>query len=227
MLDHTWDAAANARRPGRPAVLCTVLGVAAFGLTFCAALLLGRGLAGSALAALLLPLALSGAAAVGLAVAFVVVVALEQPAGLRKVSRLMTVAAPLAALVALFAYASDPAGTAGVPLAGDSQVIERPGARTPRRVVAVPDGSGTTAVPPATPPQPVVTGPVRPLAVGRVVRPVTATESPEPAEVVRPLPRFKAGYSPEVRAASWLRPAKAAKAAAKAARHAAKRLRRR
>ena len=193
MLDQTWGGSADARRAARPVLLCGALGIAAFAVTFCGALLLGRGLAGSALAALLLPLALSGAVAVGLAVTFVVAVLLEQPAGRRKATRTMAVATPLAALLALFAYASDPTGQSGVPLAGQEKpVVERPTARPPR-IVRVPAGPGTPATPPRTeagnPAPRTVAGPAVPRVVpGPVVRPAPAAADPGRAEVVPPLP---------------------------------------
>lgn len=219
MLDETWGGSADARRAARPVLLCGGLGIAAFAVTFCGALLLGRGLAGSALAALLLPLALSGAVAVGLAVTFVVAVLLEQPAGRRKVTRTMAVVTPLAALLALFAYASDPTGQGGVPLAGrDTPVVERPTPRPPR-VVRVPAGPGTPQVaPPRAPgadPEPrLVTGPAVPRgAPDPVVRPAPAVD-PAPAEVVPPLPprlkRVRPALSPwGIEAASPARLAKA------------------
>ncbi|HWL35689.1 MAG TPA: hypothetical protein VNQ77_05795 [Frankiaceae bacterium] len=163
MATELWGVGADARRPGRPVVACAALGVAAFALTFVGALVLGRGLAGSALAALLLPLALSGALAVGLAVAFVVAVALEQPYGARRVGRLVTVATPLAALVALFAYAGAPGGGGGLPLAlGGPTDIVLGTPRTPQRAPRV------VRVPPA------VTPPVAPETVPDPAPPVAA-----------------------------------------------------
>lgn len=193
MATELWGVGADARRPGRPVVACAALGVAAFALTFVGALVLGRGLAGSALAALLLPLALSGALAVGLAVAFVVAVALEQPYGARRVGRLVTVATPLAALVALFAYAGTPGGGGGLPLAfgPNDGVLGAPRApQRPPRVVSVPRTPRTPPVAPVprapAPDAPVVVappvgGPV--LSPPDVVpeRPVVAPEAPDPA----------------------------------------------
>lgn len=195
MLDQQWDGPWDGRRAARPVVLCVSLGTAAFALTFSAALLLGRGLAGSALAALLLPLALSGAAAVALAVTFVVAVALDQVGGTRRVAQLVMFATPLAALVALFVYASHP--TAGTPLADVPPVVAAPAPRTPR-IVSVPPAPPVP--PPVTPP---TTAPVAPVARGPVVvagpvapvvaqpAPAPVVEAPEPAETPRPGPRVR------------------------------------
>jgi hypothetical protein len=176
----------DARQGARPVVLCTVLGVAAFAITFCGAVLLGRGLAGSGLAALLIPLALSGALAVGVAVTFVVAVAVEHPLGHRRVSRAVTVVAPLAALVALFAYAADPAGQAGRPLAqagGLPSSGDGTQPRVPSRTISVPR---TPRVP--APGEPVVVaGPARPAGVV-TVRPVAAAPArPAPDRGERPV----------------------------------------
>ena len=240
MANELWGVGADARRAGRPVVLCAALGVAAFALTFTGALLLGRGLAGSALAALLLPLALSGALAVGLAVAFVVAVALEQPYGARRVGRLVPVVTPLAALVAVFAFAGSP-GTP--PFAGPAEVLEHPSSPAPRqptRQVAVPPavrvpvpvpvpGSGAGGGAPGAPvvvaaPRPVVVlGPVRPVPTVEVPR---AKESPDPAEVgpKRSAKRvFAAARRTAFRAAVVYTPgARVAATAAKAAKHAGK-----
>ena len=193
MLDQQWDGPWDGRRAARPVVLCVALGTAAFALTFSAALLLGRGLAGSALAALLLPLALSGAAAVALAVTFVVAVALDQVGGTRRVAQLVMFATPLAALVALFVYASHP--TAGTPLADVPPVVTAPAPRTPR-IVSVPPAPPVRPVPPTTAPVApvargpvVVAGPVAPVVAPAAPAPVV--EAPEPAETPRPGPRVR------------------------------------
>ena len=160
---------------------------------------------------MLLPLALSGAVAVGLAVAFVVAVLLEQPAGLRQVSRVVVVATPLAALVALFAYASDPAGRGGAPLARDTPVVELPA--HPPRVVSVPPrtqgvsppaGPAPVAQPVAKPAAKPVAGPVVPL----VAPPRVAAPRRAPDRLVPPLPprllRAKEAYGPwQVESAGW------------------------
>ena len=162
----------HARRAARPVVLCAALGVAAFAVTFGVALALGRGLAGSALAALLLPLALSGALAVGLGVGFLVAVVVEQPYGLRRMSRVVPVATPLAVLVALFVYAADPAAQVGAPETG-AAVPEDVG--TPRTV---------TVAPPATPVTPVVPGAPDAAAGPTSVRRIVPVAAAAPAPVV-------------------------------------------
>ena len=150
MSNEQWGAAPAARGAARPAVLCAALGIAASALTFFGAVTLGRGLAGgSALAALLVPLALSGALAVGLTVAFVVQTVLTQPNGPRRVRRAVALVTPFAALVAVVVYAADPSVQVGRPTAGGAvpDVIER----TPY----VPPRTRTVVVPPAPPTRPV------------------------------------------------------------------------
>jgi hypothetical protein len=217
-----WGVGADARRPGRPVVACAALGVAAFALTFVGALVLGRGLGGSALAALLLPLALSGALAVGLAVAFVVAVALEQPYGARRVGRLVTVATPLAALVALFAYAGTPGGGGGVPLAlgpadgalGVPRVPHRPPRvvsvprvpRPPRVVpVPVPEAPAPPVAAPHVAAPPRVAGPVLPPPDAVPDRPVVAPRKPEAPHPADARPKRKVRGKPA--RADVLRPA--------------------
>lgn len=179
MAYDTTGNGSDARRAGRPVVLSAALGVAAFAVTFAIALALGRSLAGSVLAALLLPLALSGALALGLAVGFVVATVAAQPYGVRRMSRVVTVAAPLAALVALFVYAADPAAQVGPPRepAGDAVA-------TPPRTVSV--APPATPVTPVTPPE--AAPQVRPVAVAApVAGPVVPEAAPaDPAEVVPP-----------------------------------------
>ncbi len=176
---------AGPRRAARPVVLSTALGLGSSALAFCGALYLGQGLAGSALAALLIPLALSGALALGLAVAFVVAVAVEQPAGLRRVSRLAMVVAPLAALAAFFSYAADPAGHGGVPVAGDDVLPDRVAPFVPGRTVDIPRVPRPTSPPDGQPPagqpeRPVPPPAAPPLVVAGPVAPPPAARPPVP-----------------------------------------------
>jgi hypothetical protein len=146
VTDELWGVGADARRVARPVLLCATTGFMAFAASFCAALLLGRGVVGSAMTALLVPLALSGALAVGLAVAFVAATVLAEPTGSVRVRRLLRYLAPVAAAVALFAYVgevTEPAETTA-----RAEVLAGPGIRTappvrpPRLPGAAPAGSG-------------------------------------------------------------------------------------
>src|SRR4051812_27707213 len=92
-------AADEGSRAPRSVVLCAAFGLAAFLLAFGGALLLGGSVPDSALTALLVPLALSGAAAVGLVVTFLVAVVVEQSYGLGRLRRLLAVVVPFAVVV--------------------------------------------------------------------------------------------------------------------------------
>lgn len=170
MSNELWGVGPDARRAARSVVLSASLGVAAFAITFSAALMLGRGLVGSALAALLLPLAVSGGVAVGLAAAFVVATALEQPAGRRRVARLVGVVTPIAALVALLVYTADPTADLGRAIGGPDFPIAEPATPRPRRTVGVPAPPPVVTTPPVptgpgTAPDPVAPDPVVPEPV--------------------------------------------------------------
>jgi hypothetical protein len=176
------DAADGPARPlARPLLLVGGFGVTAFLAAFCIALLLGRGIAGSVLAALLVPVALSGALAVGLAAAFVVAVAAEQPDARLMLRKVFAFLAPAVAVVALFAYAADPGAPvrSAAPAPSPSAVpvpVRVPPRRTPPVPVTPPRPAGpgapghpTTVALPA--PRPVI-GPVVPPVAGPVAGPV-------------------------------------------------------
>lgn len=228
MTDDLWGVGPDARRAARPVVVCAALGVAAFAVTFSGALALGRGLSGSALAALLLPLVLSGAIAVGLAVAFVVAVAMEQPYGAGRVRRLAPIVTPLAALVALFAYAADPGSDVARPLTGAQRtpaaspspsaapprvvsVPQAPESRAPevRTPTTVPGGradrpvtlAGPVLAAPVVPVAHVVTDPAPRLRPGLLTPAAAPTLEPSGREPARYAPATKARGGPCVKAA--------------------------
>lgn len=169
----------GAGRLARPVLLAAGLGVAAFAFAFGIALSLGRGVAGSAFAGLLLPLALSGALAMGVAVAFIVAVAVGEPSGARRATRTLAIAAPLATLVALFSYASDPGSVAG-PLSA----LPTASAPLVTRHVAPPRVEVDTETPHVTVRVPVA--PVGPVPPARGVTPTSARRAPAARPAARP-----------------------------------------
>lgn len=172
-------AAATPRTVPRLALVATA-GVGAFALTFCAALLFGRGLVGTSLSALLFPIAASGAVAVALVAAFGVATALEQPNGRVRVGRIVTVLTPIAAVVAVLAYAADPTTGAsralGLPDFGGIEV----GSPRPQRTI------GIDVAPPANTPARPVTGAPAPVGGGPAPTDVPAAPVDAPAAPVVP-----------------------------------------
>ena len=146
--------AAPAPRPMPTAALVVAAGVGAFALTFCGALLLGRGFVGASLSALLVPIAASGAVAVALVAAFGVATTVEQAGGRVRVGRAVSVLVPVAAAVAVFAYAADPTTGAG-------RALGRPGADSPATLVPRPQRTIGVAPPAvvAVAPRPAGTAP--------------------------------------------------------------------
>lgn len=134
-VDRGWRA--------RPVALCAGLGLAAFVLAFFAALLVARGLTGGGLAVFVVPLALSGALAVGLGVAFVAAMAVSQPRGITNARRALAVTTPLALVLALYVAASEPADPVREPFVASVPAPAPtppgpPGATGPRRVAVPP-----------------------------------------------------------------------------------------
>lgn len=158
--------------PPRALGLSVGLGLGAFVIAFFGALLLGRGLTGDALGALTVPLALAGAAAVGVGVTFSVAGAVDAPYRLAQARRAMIVVTPLAVLVAMFAYAAEPAAPLRTPFGiGPSAEPRSPIAVTPPvRTVAVPPVH-TAVVPPAGQPGTAAAGSRRSPLIGPVAGP--------------------------------------------------------
>lgn len=211
-MTELWGVGPDARRVGRPVLLAAGLGIAAFAVAFGVALALGRSLAGSAATALLLPLAISGALALGLGVAFVVSTAVTQPGGAARAARLLTVVAPVATLVAFFAYSTDPGAPVRVPFAAAPSVsvplptrpatsVEAPPVTPPTTVTSEGGsgtGSGTTGGTGSRGTVPFV-GPVAAPPLGPLVRPARGTptvtpDAPEaPGLAPRPAPLVDGG----------------------------------
>ena len=179
--------------PPRALGLSIGLGLGSFVLAFFGALLLGRGLTGDALGALTVPLALAGAAAVGLVVTFGVAGVVDAPYRAAQARRAMIVVTPLAVLVAMFAYAAEPAAPLRTPFGiGPSAEPRSPIVVTPPlRTVAVPPAH-TAVVPPAGQPgTPAAGSPGSPL-----LGPVAAPRAPaaHPARHAVHTPRALAAH---------------------------------
>lgn len=196
MTDELWGVGADARHVARPVLLSIAAGSLAAAVSFCAALLLGRGVVGSAVTAFLVPLALSGALAIGLAVAFMAATVLAEPTGPARVGRLVSYLAPVAAAVAVVAYVGEITETPvryATPAAAPA-----PGMRTAPPVLPVP-----LAVP-GLPVVPAVPG-VRTVATARGhrtavdVAPATSGRwAPFAAPARRPVVQVRATIVPEV-----------------------------
>ena len=98
-------------------LLSAGLGIAAGAVAYGVAVALGRSLTAGGETPLLTPLAVCGALALGLGVGSVVSTEVAQPQGAAHARQALAIAAPLATLIALFAYSSDAAAPARLPLA--------------------------------------------------------------------------------------------------------------
>ncbi|HEX8004523.1 MAG TPA: hypothetical protein VF519_17680 [Mycobacteriales bacterium] len=185
---------ASERAGGR--LLAAALGLAAAAIAFGVAVTLGRGLAGGAAGPLLLPLAVSGALALGLGVTFVVASEVTQPEGAARARTVLSVVAPLATLIAFFAYSSDPGTVLRPPLSASPSSV--PLATRPVSpqdpVLVVTDGEGQPGTPADSGRPPVApgAGPRRPAGQGtaagpRTVGPVRRVAAPVARPVVGPV----------------------------------------